>query len=77
MEFTQERILERKLKTVEAAIFEDVRELTVWQTKQGFYASPGEYTNYGQWEEISLRLPSVNLSCLNIHRNTIRSCTNG
>jgi hypothetical protein len=54
MEFTKERILQRKMAAVESAIFEDSLGLDTWQTREGFYVSPGEYTNYGQWEEISV-----------------------
>lgn len=54
MEFTSERVLERKLKAVENAIYDDVHVLSKWQTRQGFYASPGKYTSLGPWEEISL-----------------------
>ena len=54
MQFTDERVLERKLKVVENAIYEDELLLNDWQTKEGFYESPGEYTELGQWETIKL-----------------------
>ncbi|HHY82899.1 MAG TPA: alpha-mannosidase [Clostridiales bacterium] len=54
MEFTSERVFERKLKAVENAIYSDVLILSKWQKKQGYYTSPGEYTDCGQWEEFTL-----------------------
>ncbi len=54
MIFTDERVLGRKLKVVENAIYEDELVLNEWQTKEGFYKSPGEYEDSGQWELINL-----------------------
>ena len=54
MEFTQDRILQRKLAAIEKAIIEDFRELTTWKTREGFYEEPGVYTNIGPWTDISM-----------------------
>lgn len=54
LEFTDERVLKRKLKVVEVAIYEDELVLDDWLTKEGFYESPREYTEVGQWGSIKL-----------------------
>ncbi len=54
MEFTQDRILQRKLAAIKGAILKDRRELTSWKTRQGFFESPGKYTNIEPWEDIHM-----------------------
>jgi alpha-mannosidase len=54
MEFSHDFTLERKIKAVESAIYENICEINTWHTRQGFYASPSEYTNLSEWEEISI-----------------------
>jgi hypothetical protein len=39
MEFSHDFTLERKIKAVESAIYENICEINTWHTRQGFYAS--------------------------------------
>lgn len=54
MEFTNERVLGRKLEAIKSSIYKEYHDLNTWEAREGFFASPGEYTNCGPWEKMSL-----------------------
>ncbi|NMA96355.1 MAG: alpha-mannosidase, partial [Clostridiales bacterium] len=54
MEFTQDRVLQRKLEAIEQAIIKEKKELKTWKTREGFFKEPGKYTDIGKWTDISM-----------------------
>ncbi len=55
MQFTKEKIVERKLSALQAASYSGAMEIPVWQTRTGMFQSDGTYADVSpEWTEISV-----------------------